>query len=113
MKKWLSQKCSVPNWLILLIAVLSIVSFVVFVAKVQELYVQKDIVEGQLAEAKCILETLDVQTNDMEYFFSCGLHGLHAPPYEVFRFPQIKVGCLSVLGIMAGVAWAIFQNRKK
>jgi len=111
MNKWLVQKCAVPNWLALLIAVLSIVSFATPLAKAGEFYVQKDIAESELVQAKCILETLDVFQDDYgQYFFSCGTCGLAAPFAAVFGFTVIQVGFLCVLGIIVGVGWVIFKN---
>jgi hypothetical protein len=112
MNQWFAHKCAIPRWFILIVAVLSIVSFIATYMRTSALKLENDFLEGQMAESECILEYLEVSELNMELFFSCGSHGLLPPRYTAFKFVEMQIELLYTLGIVIASSWIIIRNRR-
>ncbi len=96
MKQWMTRELVAPRWIILAIAVLSIVSFFTIYAKAHELDDELHSTKIELRKAKdpsilCIW-TMDI------------------PPVGTLRFPEMQVGFLCNLGIVIGAACVLLQS---
>ncbi|MCP4604883.1 MAG: hypothetical protein GY847_30910 [Proteobacteria bacterium] len=96
MKQWLIQRQAIPRWVILVIAVLTIVSFVTIYVKAHELDKEKQAAGIELWYERHPLGSINV---------------LEIPPVGTLRYVEITIGFLCSLSVVIVAVWILLQHR--
>ncbi len=98
MKRWLIQRQTAPRWVILVIAVLTIVSFVVIYVKAYELDKEKQAAEIELWYERHPWGSINV---------------LEIPPVGTLRYVEITIGFLCSLSVVIVAIWILLRHREQ
>jgi len=106
MKQWLRQEKAVPWWVLLLIMLLTIVSFVLVQMKAHELHLNWYWAQLRLSELEYALE-------HPEPGIMSSRNPLGPPPMATIAdFTEMKIGLLCSLGVAVGSGWYLFRGRR-